>query len=180
MGRYVALLRGINVGGKNLIRMPELRACFEQDGYGDVVTYIQSGNVLFSSPGGSAGVIASRIEAMLSSRFGYEASLALRSARQMRAIVEGAPAGFGTDTEGYRSDVIFLMPTLSVAAAMRQIQTREGVDRVWAGRGVIYFDRVATRAAQSRLNKVASLPMYKRMTIRSWNTTTKLLGLLEA
>ena len=54
MPRYVALLRGINVGGKNLIRMPALKAAFEAAGFEDVSTYIQSGNVLFSSPSRSA------------------------------------------------------------------------------------------------------------------------------
>jgi uncharacterized protein (DUF1697 family) len=51
MARYVALLRGINVGGKNLIPMPALRACFEREGFADLATYIQSGNVLFASGG---------------------------------------------------------------------------------------------------------------------------------
>ena len=49
MPTSVALLRGINVGGKNLIRMPALKACFEENGFDDVVTYIQSGNVLFTA-----------------------------------------------------------------------------------------------------------------------------------
>jgi uncharacterized protein (DUF1697 family) len=160
--------------------MPDLRACFEEEGFDDVSTYIQSGNVVFGAPGGTASVIARRIERMLSKRFGYEASLVLRSARQMRAIVEGAPEGFGADRDLYRSDVVFLMPSITAAAALRQVQTREGVDRVWPGRGVLYFERLSSRATQSRLNKVASLPIYRSMTIRNWNTTTALLRVLEA
>ena len=65
MPRYVALLRGINVGGKNLIRMPALKAAFEAAGFEDVSTYIQSGNVLFSSPSRSAKRLTEEIEALL-------------------------------------------------------------------------------------------------------------------
>lgn len=71
MDRYVALLRGINVGGKNLIRMPDLKRCFEEMGFADVVTYIQSGNVIFAAgdaAGDRAGIVQ-RIEAGLAERF---------------------------------------------------------------------------------------------------------------
>jgi uncharacterized protein (DUF1697 family) len=88
---YVALLRGINVGGKNLIKMPELKACFEVGGFNEVVTYIQSGNVLFRSAGSGSAALARRIEEMLTSTFGYRGSVVLRSRAQMRAVVERAP-----------------------------------------------------------------------------------------
>jgi uncharacterized protein (DUF1697 family) len=97
----------------------------------------------------------------------------------MSGVVRGAPKGFGTKPDRYRSDVIFLKRPLTASAAIKQIDTRDGVDRAWAGSGVLYFDRLASRAAQSRLSKVVSLPIYQQMTIRNWNTTTKLLGLLE-
>ncbi len=61
--QYLALLRGINVGGKNIIKMAELKACFEANGFGDVATYIQSGNVLFSTPGGDLTSLTGQIEA---------------------------------------------------------------------------------------------------------------------
>ena len=79
MPRYVALLRGINVGGKNLIKMPALKACFEENSFEDVVTYIQSGNVLFASPETRAAGLAQRLEVMLSESFGYEATVIVRS-----------------------------------------------------------------------------------------------------
>ena len=73
MARYVALLRGINVGGKNPIGMPALKACFEEHGFEDVATYIQSGNVLFSARRASMSTFTSRIERMLSADFDYDA-----------------------------------------------------------------------------------------------------------
>ena len=57
---------------------------------------------------------------------------------------------------------------------------KEGVDRIWAGTGVVYFSRLTSRATQSRLSRVASMPIYKQMTIRNWNTTTKLAELVDA
>jgi uncharacterized protein (DUF1697 family) len=179
MARYVALLRGINVGGNNLIRMADLRACLEADGFDDVRTYIQSGNVVFTASGSSATLTA-RLERTLSKEFGYEATVAVRSARQFRAIVDGAPEGFGADRERYRSDVIFLMPPLTPARAIADVPTREGVDRAWTGPAVLYFERLAARASQSRLSKIVSLPIYRSLTIRNWATTCKLLEMVEA
>jgi uncharacterized protein (DUF1697 family) len=179
MARYVALLRGINVGGNNLIRMADLRACLEADGFDDVRTYIQSGNVVFTATGSSATLTA-RLERTLSAAFGYEATVAVRSARQFRAIVDAAPEGFGVDRERYRSDVIFLMRPLTPARAIAQVPTREGVDRAWTGPGVLYFERLAARASQSRLSKIASLPIYRSLTIRNWATTCRLLEMVEA
>jgi uncharacterized protein (DUF1697 family) len=175
---YVALLRGINVGGKNLIKMPELKACFEAGGFKDVVTYIQSGNVLFRSAGGSAA-LARRIEEMLTSTFGYQASVVLRSRVQLRVVVETAPEGFGVDPETFRYDVIFLKGPLTANAALKSVPTRQGVDEVHAGRGVLYSSRLISRAAQSHLSKVVSLPIYQSMTIRNWNTTTTLLRMMD-
>jgi uncharacterized protein (DUF1697 family) len=175
---YVALLRGINVGGKNLIKMSELKGCFEAGGFKDVVTYIQSGNVLFRSAGGSVA-LARRIEEMLTSTFGYQASVVLRSRAQLRAVVERAPEGFGVDPEAFRYDVIFLKEPLTARAALKSVPTRQGVDEVHAGRGVLYSSRLISRAAQSHLSKVVSLPIYQSMTIRNWNTTTTLLRMMD-
>ena len=96
----------------------------------------------------------------------------------MRAIVDQAPDGFGTEPDRYRYDVVFLVPPLTSDAVMEDLAPREGVDRAWAGGGVIYFSRLTERAAQSRLSRLASMPVYQRMTIRNWNTTTKLLQLM--
>ena len=62
---------------------------------------------------------------------------------------------------------------------MRVVALREGVDRAWAGTGVLYFDRLAERASQSRLSRLVSTPQYQRMTIRNWAITCTLLGMLD-
>jgi uncharacterized protein (DUF1697 family) len=180
MPRYVALLRGINVGGKNLIKMPALKACFEANGFEDVATYIQSGNVLFASHETRAVRLTERIEAMLAETFGYEATVVVRSRTQMRAVVERSPEGFGAEPATYRYDVIFLKEPLTARAAMTSVPTKSGVDEVHAGTGVLYFSRLIENATQSRLNKIVSSPIYPSVTIRNWNTTTKLVGMLTS
>ena len=179
MPGYLALLRGINVGGKNLIKMPALKACFEADGFEDVATYIQSGNVLFASPETRAAELARRIEAMLAETFGYRATVVVRNRRQMRAVVESAPEGFGADPKRYRYDVIFLREPLTAKAASTSVPAKPGVDEAHAGTGVLYFSRLIARATESRLNRIISSPIYPRVTIRNWNTTTKLLWMMD-
>ena len=177
MALYVALLRGINVGGKNLIKMPALKLSFEEGGFDEVATYIQSGNVLFRASG-SGSALELRIEKLLSKAHGYRASVLLRSHAQMRATVEGAPKGFGGDA-AYLYDVAFLKAPLTARSALKQVPTREDVDKVYPGRGVLYLSRLRSRATQSRINRIASLPIYQDMTLRNWNTTTKLLQKMD-
>ena len=179
MSRYVALLRGINVGGKNLIKMIELRACFEKQDFQEVVTYIQSGNVLFTAPGWERDELARRIEGSLTATFNYRASVVLRSRRQMQDIVRRAPDGFGAHPTKYRYDVIFLKEPLTAVTALKGMLTKPGVDEARAGVGVVYFSRLVSRASQSQLSRLVSLPIYQSMTIRNWNTTTKLLQMME-
>jgi uncharacterized protein (DUF1697 family) len=180
MTPFVALLRGINVGGNNLIKMPDLRRCFEDLGFGQVATYIQSGNVLFEAAKQRPARLATRIEAALSERFGYEARVVLRSHEQVRAVVAAAPAGFGSQPALYRYDVLFLREPLTAGEALRDLRTREGVDQAFAGDGVCYFARLTSRATQSYLSRIVGLPVYQRLTIRNWNTTVRLLALLDA
>ena len=179
MAQYVALLRGINVGGNNIIKMAELRHCFETLGFGNVATYIQSGNVLFEAAQPGPASLSARIEEALSERFGYQARIVLRSHDQFRAIVADAPAGFDSQPDRYRYDVVFLREPLTTAEAMKDLRTREGVDQAFAGDGVCYFSRLASRAAQSYLSRIVALPVYQSMTIRNWNTTTTLLRMMD-
>jgi uncharacterized protein (DUF1697 family) len=176
--RYVALLRGINVGGRNKVRMADLRAAFEDHGFGAVNTYIQSGNVLFES-NAPRGSLEDDIEGMLERRFGVPLVVVVRSHRELRTVVDDAPDGFGTAPGTYHSDTVFLKTPLTGTQAMRVIELREGVDQAWPGRGVLYFARLSARRTESRMGRIAGTPEYQQMTIRSWNTTTKLLDILD-
>ena len=179
MNLYVALLRGINVGGHNPIRMAALEECFQAQGFGEVATYIQSGNVLFSAGGADHRALTAGIERALSTTFAYESRVVLRSFEQMKAIVEGAPRGFGRQPSTYRYDVIFLKEPLTPDAAMTSVSVRAGVDRAWRGETVLYFSRVISKASQSHLTRVVGTSAYQSMTIRNWNTTTRLFELMN-
>jgi uncharacterized protein (DUF1697 family) len=176
--QYLVLLRGINVGGKNLVKMADLRAAFEDMGFAGVATYIQSGNVLFRAPRQKREELAARIEAELGQRFGRELKAVLLTETHLRGVIEGAPRGFGSDS--YLCDVIFLRKPLTVKKAIGLLEIRDGVDSAWAGTGVVYFSRLASKASGSRLSRVVALPEYQNMTIRSWSTTTKLLALMDS
>jgi uncharacterized protein (DUF1697 family) len=176
--RYLALLRGVNVGGNNLVKMADLRSAFEGMGFEDVSTYIASGNVLFRAPRQKRGALATRVESELSRRYGSELKAVLLTEAHLKRVVGEAPRGFGADSE--LCDVIFVRSPLTVRQAFAQLEFKEGVDRAWAGRGVIYFSRLASRASSSRLSKFAGLPVYKSVTVRSWSTTRKLLALIDS
>ena len=176
---YLALLRGINVGGKNIIKMAELKACFENMGFADVATYIQSGNVMFRGSGKNHKNLMSEIERGLSKRFNYKSRVVVVSQNELEKVVKHAPKGFGKQSDKYRYDVMFLKEPLTAREAIKSVRTREGVDKADAGRGVIYFSRLIKRATQSYLPKIVQLPIYQQMTVRNWNTTTKLLALMQ-
>ena len=103
----------------------------------------------------------------------------LRTQAQMRDVVSKAPSRFGKSPDKYRYDVIFLGASLEASTALETIRRREGVDEASAGPGVIYFSRLISRASQSYLPKLVSMPIYKQMTVRNWNTTTKILALMD-
>ena len=179
MNQYLVLLRGINVGGKNIIKMADLKASFEEMGFSNVVTYIQSGNVLFKSEGKDKASLTTRIERGLSKRFDFEAKVVLISQEELAAIVRDAPEEFGKDGKKYRFDVIFLKEPLTPKEAMKSVSVRGGVDGAHAGKQALYFSRLISRASQSYLTKIIGMPVYRNMTIRNWNTTTKLLDLMQ-
>ena len=177
--QYLALLRGINVGGKNLIDMSELRGFFEGLGFEDVATYINSGNVLFRAPRQALGPLSERIERELTKRVGRETRAVVLTEARLRGIVEDAPDQPGFGGADHRTDAIFLFPPLTPAKAFRVIELKQGVDRAWRGKGVVYFTRLAAKATSSRMSRIVGTPEYQDMTIRSWGTTTKLLALMD-
>lgn len=176
--RYVALLRGINVGGKHPVPMGDLRAVFTGAGLADVATYIQSGNVVFSTDRPAAS-LEELVERLMDEHFGIPVPTVVRSLRQFRSVVRSAPPAFDDDPDRFHADVVFLKRPLTPAAAMKVVRLRDGVDQAWPGTGVIYFARLTERRTESRLSALMGTPEYRLMTIRNWRTTTTVLGLLE-
>lgn len=173
--RYVALLRGINVGGNNKIAMKELAEAFRAGGYDEVSTYINSGNVLFSA---ESQPEPEALEQVIADAFGLDIAVLVRSHDEMAKVVAKAPKEL--DDPDVRPDVWFLRPGLSPAAALAAMpDPHPDVDRVWKGPGVLYTTRVTALATKSRLTKVVGTKLYKEMSLRNWNTTRKLLALLD-
>lgn len=180
MDTFVALLRGINVGGKNIVPMAGLKKSIGELGYTDVSTYIASGNVMLASDK-PADRIRAQIEAALTRSFKLDSELVkvlVMSRKQLQAVIDHKPKGFGEHPEKYHSDTIFLID-IDAAQVMPAFSPREGVDTVWPGDGVVYSQRLSAERTKSRLNKIMASPLYKSMTIRSWSTTMKLLDILK-
>jgi len=181
MKYYAVLIRGINVGGKNTVLMARLKKCLEELGFSEVSTYIASGNVILKSEK-NIDQVKNLIETALPKHFKLDSDLVkvlVLTKSQLQAAVFKKPKGFGEEPEKYHSDVIFLID-ITPAQAMSVFRPQEGVDKIWAGKGVIYSQRVSVLRAKSRLNKIVGTSAYRSMTIRNWNTTVKLLELLEA
>ncbi len=180
MNTYAVLIRGINVGGKNHVPMADLRECLEALGFSQVSTHIASGNVILKSHK-SAVEIKTLIEEALPARFRLEnefVKVLVLTGDQLRAIIRDKPEHFGEQPDKYHSDAIFLMG-IDAAQAMLVFDPREGVDTIWPGKGVIYSQRLSAMRTKSRLSKIVGTPAYRSMTIRGWNTTMKLLAMLE-
>jgi len=178
MTSFVALLRGINVGGKNLIGMSELAESFRDAGYGDVRTHSQSGNVLFTTDRAGGPKLERAIERMLEKRFEIPILVVVRSRDELAETIAAAPADHGSDR--LRSEVFFLKHPLTAEAATAEMpELREGVDSVAPGPGAIYFSRVAATATKTRITRFMSLPVFQQITVRTWRTTTRLLELLD-
>lgn len=178
MHTYLVLLRGINVGGKNKVPMAALRSCLEQLGFSSVSTYIASGNVFVRSDK-SARIVAKIIEEALPKEFTLDSNIVrahVLTKRQLQTVIDKKPRGFGDAPATYHSDAIFLID-IAVDEALKVFHPREGIDNIWPGEGVIYSQRLSAERTKSRLSAIIGTPVYASMTIRSWNTTTKLLEL---
>ena len=181
MTTHIVLLRGINVGGKNKVPMADLKACLEHLGFSNISTYIASGNVVLESDKGTEE-ISTLIEKVLPESFVLEDELIrvlVLTREQLRAVVDNKPPGFGEQSETYHSDAIFLIG-IDAAQVIPRFSPREGVDTVWPGDGVVYSQRLSAQRTKSRLNKIMAAPEYKLMTIRNWNTTTRLLEIADS
>ena len=158
--------------------MDDLRRVFRDRGFNDVRTYIQSGNVLFESSE-PRSTLEHRIEELMALDLRTPVVVVVRSLTQLRNVVQRAPDGFGGQPDRFHYDVVYLKAPVTAQSVLNALTPREGVDRAWAGTGVVYFERLSARRSQSRMTRITAIPQYASMSIRNWNTTTKLLSLLD-
>jgi len=175
---YVALLRGINVGGRNITRMAALKACLETAGFARVETFIQSGNVVFESAQKSAAKLAPEIDAATESALGINPRVVVLSRDRLKTVLSDAPAAWRSRTD-LRMNIAFLRPPVTAAAALKEVDLRAGVDSVEGGKGVLYLSTTLRDVGKSRMSRIVTKPVYQEMTIRSYGTCYKILTLMD-
>jgi len=174
--RYVALLRGINVGGRTLVKMADLKTCFEQLGLEDVSTYIASGNVLFGS-GDDAAELATTIEAAIEQRFELPVKVVVLDRASYARIVKAIPKPWIGDGS-LRANVAFVRPGTDAKAVVRDLEPDPAVEEVKAVKGAILWATRRDALNRSVMRKLIAGAAYKELTVRNLNTTLKLRELL--
>jgi uncharacterized protein (DUF1697 family) len=179
MEKYIALLRGINVGGNNKVPMAELKALFEREGFAGVSTYINSGNVIFSCAPQGAEALQKRCEAMIEAAFGFFVAVCVISARELAEALDHAPAWWGTNKDS-KHNAIFVIPPATpedIYAQVGQFKP-EYEQAAYYGR-LIFWSAPMETFSRTRLSRVVGTPVYDRITIRNANTALKLRQLAE-
>ena len=172
MDRYAALLRAINVGGKNKVPMAELRQCFESLGFTDVKTVLNSGNVIFSAGEGGPAALTERIEAALRERFCFDIPAFVISRDALSDILRCAPDWWGSGDKAIYDELIFLMPPTTLRDVHEALgKPKDGLERVMDGGQAIFwsFDRKNYQKT-NWWPKTAGTAIGARLTIRTANT----------
>ena len=178
--RYLALLRGVNVGGKGMLSMTDLRAYLEKNGFQQVSTYINSGNVIFESAASDASKLAATIRELIQRQFKLDVGVAVFSQPRYAKIIAAAPGWWGKDPD-WKHNFIVLLEPYDIDEIVTTIGTlKPDIEALQTGDGVLYQSVSWKFFGRSTTGKLASSPAYKQMTIRNYNTAQKLLTLLNA
>lgn len=177
--RYVALLRGINVGGNAKIAMQDLRSSLEKSGLESVRTYIQSGNVIFESDEDNTTKLSGHIEDVIEQSFELTVPVVVFTQAEWAKIIHAAPSWWGKDPE-WKHNLLILLKPYDMPATIAAIGVlKPDIERLEPGEGVLYQAMSRTLFGRTTTGKLASSPIYQRMTVRNYNTATKLLTLLN-
>jgi uncharacterized protein (DUF1697 family) len=176
---YVALLRGINVGGNNMVSMKSLKENFERLGFQNVRTYINSGNIVFSTPGTDPLALEERIDRMLEQKYRIKGRTVVRTRRDVAAVVRALNKEDMSDPE-WRCNVIFLRNTIDPRKALKRIDLEAEIERVVCCPGTWVWFASVRDLPRSAMMKLGRTPLYQEMTVRNVNTTRAILALMEA
>jgi uncharacterized protein (DUF1697 family) len=177
--RYVALLRGINVGGRTLVKMGDLKTCVEELGLDDVSTYIASGNVLFESGERDAAKLEARIERAIEQRFGLPVKVVVLNRAAYARIVKAIPDPWIGDAS-LRANVAFVRRGTDAKQVVRELEPDAAVEEVKAIVGAILWATKRDALNRSVMRKLIGGAAYKELTVRNLNTTLRLHELLAA
>ena len=177
--KYVALLRGVNVGGKAKVSMSELKSAMTIAGFSDVASYINSGNLIFTSEKSDTLKLSKEIQTMIHSYFKLDVDVVVISRNEWIDIAKSAPDWWGHNTSRKHNLIILLKP-YDIDEVMAAIGVlKADIESAEPGNGVVYQSLSLKDFGKTTSGKLASNPIYKRMTIRNYNTTIKLLTLLD-
>jgi len=174
---YVALLRGINVGGKNMMAMPRLRATFEQMGLTDVSTYINSGNVIFKDSRREPATIISALEKAIEKDFGFQIKVLLRDLPAIRKVIKALPDTWTNDNR-MKCDVLFLWEGFDRKEVIKDLKIKPEIEDVVYVPGAIIWRVDRANVTKSGILKLVGTDLYRGMTIRNCNTVRKLAELM--
>ena len=172
---YIALLRGINVGGKNTLSMSALKAVFEKADFTDVQTYINSGNIIFSSQKEDAFELQKICKKLIKKNFQLDIPVMVISAEEYTASVKKAPRWWGKDNES-RHDCFFVIPPASAADIFAQVGKANEYEKISFSGQMIFWSAPRKTFTKTRWSKIISLPAYSCVTIRNVNTVRREIG----
>lgn len=178
MERYIALLRGVNISGKNKIVMSELKKCFERLGFSDAVTYINSGNVVFSADSEDKNALSANISAMIKTEFDLEIPVAVIKKSELAEIIAAAPDWWGSDDKEIYDNLIIILPPTTFEEVYGEIGgAKQEYEKIFNFKNAVFWS--FTRKYYSKTNwiKTASSEINDKVTIRTANTVRKLLSL---
>lgn len=175
MTRYVALIRGINVGGKNKISMSNLRESFQLSGFTNVSTYINSGNIIFESDILDLAQLVSNIENILVGDFGIATGVAVLSVPELHDAWDNAPRWWGEDPESKHNALFSIAPANTDIIAGEVEDTKPEYEMVDTHKHVIYWSAPLKTFSRTRWSKIVGSATYKKVTIRNFNTVKKLV-----
>lgn len=178
MPTYVALLRGINVGGKNKVEMRRLRSAFEAAGSTGVSTYINSGNVILDDRR-RAGPLTRVLEDAIAKEFGFPIEVLLRDRATFTATAKAIPPSWNDDAET-RCYVMFLWADVDTPAVVDDLTIKPGIDEVLYTPGALIWRADRAQLTRSGMMRVTGSELYRRMTVRNSTTVRKLDQLLLA
>ena len=177
MIRYVALLRGINISGKNKISMPELKKGFESLSFENVRTYLNSGNVLFSTEETDTDEIRKRTEKMIKEQFSLDIPVFIIEISKLEDILEHAPQWWGTDNKEIYDNLIFILPPVTFEEVYLKIgEPKEGLEQILEYENAVFWSFDLKKHRKTNWwPKTASLPIGSSLTIRTANTVRKIV-----